>query len=195
VSALLFGDRRQLDSSFLDRIRRAGLSHSLALSGLHLALVAGFGLAAAWAVARIHPAILLILPRRKLALVLALPPVLAYLWLGDYTPSLLRASIMLAAVALHLFAGSRSHPQDCLFAAVAVLTIFSPDCAHNLSLQLSVLAVSGLVLFMPAVSARLAPLREGGVLWKPVHATLSLAAVTCCANIFILPAQGTIFPK
>ena len=195
VSALLFGDRRQLDSAFLDRIRRAGLSHSLALSGLHLALVAGFGLAAAWAVARIHPAILLILPRRKLALVLALPPVLAYLWLGDYTPSLLRASIMLAAVALHLFAGSRSHPQDCLFAAVAVLTIVSPDCAHNLSLQLSVLAVSGLVLFMPGVSARLAPLREGGMLWKPVHATLSLAAVTCCANIFILPAQAYYFSE
>lgn len=195
VAALLFGDRRLLEPAFLDRIRRAGLSHSLALSGLHLALVAGFGLASAWALARIHPAVLLMLPRRKLALLLALPPVLTYLWLGDYTPSLLRASIMLAALTLHLFAGSKSHPQDCLFAAVAVLTIVNPDCAHNLSLQLSVLAVSGLVLFMPAVSARLAPLREGGAIWKPVHAMLSLAAVTCCANIFILPAQVFYFSE
>lgn len=195
VPALLFGDRRLLDPAFLDRIRRAGLSHSLALSGLHLALVAGFGMAAAWALGRIHPAVLLVLPRRKLAMLLALPPVLTYLWLGNYTPSLLRASIMLAALSLHLFAGSRSYPQDCLFAAVAVLTIVNPDSAHNLSLQLSVLAVSGLVLFMPAVSARLAPLREGGAIWKPVHAMLSLAAVTCCANIFILPAQVFYFSE
>lgn len=123
-------------------------------------MVAGFGLVAAWALARIFPSLLLVLPRRKLALLLALPPVLVYLWMGNYTPSLLRASIMLAALSLHLFSGSRSYPQDCLFAAVAVLTIANPDSAHNLSLQLSVLAVSGLVLFMPAVSARLAPLRE-----------------------------------
>lgn len=193
--ALLFGDRRLLDPVFLDRIRKAGLSHSLALSGLHLALVAGFGLAAAWAVARMHPSVLLVLPRRKLGLILGLPPVLAYLWLGDYTPSLLRASLMLAALALHLFSGSRSHPQDCLFAAVAVLTIVSPDCAFDLSLQLSVLAVSGLVLFMPAVSARLATLCEGGVLRKVAHPLLSLAAVTCCANVFILPAQVFYFSE
>lgn len=195
VQALLFGDRRQLDPAFLDRVRRAGLSHSLALSGLHLALVAGSGLAAAWAVGRIRPAALLILPRQKLALILAAPPVLAYLWLGDFTPSLLRASLMLAALALHLFAGSRSHPQDSLFAAVAVLTLSDPGCVHNLSLQLSVLAVGGLVLFMPAASARLAPLRERGPRWKPVHAALSLAAVTCCANVFILPAQVLYFSE
>lgn len=195
VTALLFGDRRRLAPSFLDRIRRAGLSHSLALSGLHLALVAGFGMAAAATLGRIHPAVLLVLPRRKLALLLALPPVVAYLWLGDYTPSLLRASIMLTAVALHLFSGSRSHPQDCLFAAVAVLTIANPDSIHNLSLQLSVLAVGGLVLFMPAVSAGLAPLREGGMVRRSVHATLALAAVTCCANVFILPAQVFYFSE
>ncbi len=195
VPALLFGDRRLLDPAFMDRIRRAGLSHSLALSGLHLAMVAGFGLVAAWALARIFPSLLLVLPRRKLALLLALPPVLVYLWMGNYTPSLLRASIMLAALSLHLFSGSRSYPQDCLFAAVAVLTIANPDSAHNLSLQLSVLAVSGLVLFMPAVSARLAPLREGGVVHKSIHAMLSMAAVTCCANIFILPAQVFYFSE
>jgi len=195
VLALLFGDRRLLEPAFLDRIRRAGLSHSLALSGLHLALVAGFGLAAAWALGLVRPAVLLVLPRQKLALLLALPPVLTYLWLGDFAPSLLRASLMLAALALHLFAGSRSHPQDSLFVAVAVLTLLDPGCAHNLSLQLSVLAVGGLVLFMPVASTLLAPLRDRGALWRPVHSALSLAAVTCCANIFILPAQVLYFSE
>ncbi len=195
VLALLFGDRLLLEPGFMDRIRRAGLSHSLALSGLHLALVASFGFGAAWLMGRFFPGLLLILPRQKLGVILALPLVLLYLWLGDYSPSLLRASLMLFAATFQLLAGTRSHAQDSLFVAVAMLVLFDPTSAHDLSLQLSVLAVVGLVLFMPAVSVMLAPLRERGVFWRPVHALLSLLAVTGCANLFILPVQILYFSE
>ena len=195
VRALLFGDRLLLETGFMDRIRRAGLSHSLALSGLHLALVTSFGLGAARVLSRLCPALLLVLPRRKLALLLALPPVAAYLWLGDFSPSLLRAFIMLAAMALHLFIGSRSHPQDALFTAMAVLAVTDPAAVHDLSLQLSVLAVAGLVLFMPLAATLLASLRERSALWRPVHGLLTLLAATCCANLFILPAQVLYFSE
>jgi competence protein ComEC len=195
VRALLFGDRFLLEPGFMDRIRRAGLSHSLALSGLHLALVASFGLGLARVSSRLYPRLLLVLPRRKLAVLLALPPVITYLWLGDFSPSLLRAFLMLAAVAAHLFIGSRSHPQDSLFAAMAVLVVSDPASVHDLSLQLSVLAVGGLVLFMPAATALLAPLRERGALWRPIHGLLTLLAVTCCANLFILPIQILYFSE
>lgn len=195
VRALLFGDRFLLAADFMDRIRRAGLSHSLALSGLHLALVASFGLGVASVLSRICPGLLLILPRRKLAVLSAFPLVAAYLWLGDFSPSLLRAFVMLTAVSLHLFVGSRSHPQDALFAAIAVLIMADPSSAHDLSLQLSVLAVGGLVLFMPIVAALLAPLRDRGAFWRPIHGLLTLLAVSCCANLFILPAQVLYFSE
>lgn len=195
VRALLFGDRLLLESAFMDRIRRAGLSHSLALSGLHLALVASFGLGAARVLSRVCPSLLLFLPRRKLAALLALPPVVAYLWLGGFPPSLLRAFVMLAAVVLHLFIGARSHPQDALFAAMAVLAIADPAAVHDLSLQLSVLAVAGLVLFMPAAASLLAPLRERSAFWRSIHWLLTPLAVTCCANLFILPAQVLYFSE
>ncbi len=195
VRALLFGDRFLLAPEFLDRVRRAGLSHSLALSGLHLALVASMGVAAAWMAGRVFPGLLLILPRQKLGILLALPLALLYVWLGGFAMSLLRASLMLAVAGFQLLGGSRSHSQDCLFAAVAVLVLIDPGSVHDLSLQLSVLAVTGLVLFMPAASGLIAPLRERGVFWRAVHAMSSLVMVTCCANLFILPAQVLYFSE
>ena len=195
VRALLFGDRFLLDPGFMDRVRRAGLSHSLALSGLHLALVAGLGFGAAWVAGRLFPGLMLCLPRQKLGVLLALPLVLVYLWLGGFSMSLLRAALMLAVAGFQLMTGSRSHSQDCLFAAVAVLVLFDPGAAHDLSLQLSVLAVAGLVLFMPAASALTVPLRERGGVWRGVHALLSLALVTCSANLFILPVQILYFSE
>ena len=65
VRALLFGDRFLLDPGFMDRIRRAGLSHSPALSGLHLALVASFGLGLARVSSRLYPRLLLVLDRKS----------------------------------------------------------------------------------------------------------------------------------
>ena len=195
IRALLFGDRFALDTAFMDRIRRAGLSHSLALSGMHLALVAGFGLVLAGVAGRARPGLFLILPRRKLAVLLGLPPVAAYMWLGGFTPSLLRAAIMLAALTLHLLRGTRSHPQDALFTAVAVLVLPDPAAAHDLGLQLSVLAVAGIVLFMPVLSRPPELLREGGRLRRLLRVLLSTGAATVCANLFILPVQTLYFAE
>jgi competence protein ComEC len=195
IRALLFGDRLLMEPGFMDRIRRSGLAHSLALSGLHLALVAGFGVWAAWAAGRLFPRVLLRVPRQKMAVLLALPAVLAYLWLGGFATSLLRAALMLAALTLHLFRGVRSHPQDTLFAAVAALVLMDSAAAHDLSLQLSVLAVAGIVLFMPLFTGWLAPLDELGPVWRPFRALALLAAVSVCANLFILPVQVLYFSE
>lgn len=195
IRALLFGDRLLLEPGFMDRIRRSGLAHSLALSGLHLALVASFGVWAAWAAGRFFPRVLLRMPRQKMAVLLALPAVLAYLWLGGFATSLLRAALMLAALTLHLFRGVRCHPQDTLFAAVAALVLINPAAAYDLSLQLSVLAVAGIVLFMPLFTAWLGPLDELGPAWRPIRALALLSAVSVCANLFILPAQVLYFSE
>lgn len=193
VRALLFGDRFDLDPAFMERIRRAGLSHSLALSGMHLAFVAGLGMVLAKGGARVRPGLLLVFPRQKLGILLSLPLVLGYMWLGGFTPSLLRAALMLTALALHLLRGVRTHPQDTLFAAVAALVVSNPGMARDVGLQLSVLAVAGIVLFMPHFSGPLEPLRQRGRAGRWAYGLLTMGAVTVCANLFILPVQALYF--
>jgi competence protein ComEC len=195
VMALLFGDRTALDAAFVDRIRRAGLAHSLALSGMHLGMAAGIGFFLAGVAGRLRPGLLLSLPRQKLGILLALPPVAGYLWLGGCTASLTRAAVMLAALALHMFRGTRSLPQDALFAAVALLVLPDPDSVHDVGLRLSVLAVTGIVLFMPPALRRMAGLRRAGTLRRLLHFFLALGAATVCANLFILPAQAMYFSE
>jgi len=192
LRALLFGDRFFLDPIFMERIRRSSLAHSLALSGLHLALVAGFGYVLTWGLGLIRPQMFLSLPRQKLGTLLALPLGFGYLWLGGFAPSLQRAALMLATMAVHQFLGTRRFVQDSLFLAMAVLVILDPRAVHDLSLQLSVLAVVGIILFVPYLSQFLMPLARTWVL-RPLYHALMLAVVSFSANAFLLPILALYF--
>lgn len=192
LRALLFGDRYFLQPDFMERIRRSSLAHSLALSGLHLALVAGFGYALAWGVGLVCPRIFLSLPRQKLGTLLALPLGLGYLWLGGFAPSLQRAALMLGALAIHQLLGTRRFLQDSLLLAIAVLVLLDPKAVHDLSLQLSVLAVLGIVWFAPSVTHLLAHLHRPWFL-RPAHHAAMLGLVSLSANAFLLPILALYF--
>lgn len=193
VRALLFGDRSYLDPLTADRVRRAGLSHSLALSGMHLALAAMLGVCLAWLVVRVHPSLVLHLPRQKLGLLLALPCAGTYLWLGAGTPSLLRAAVMLVVLVWHQLGGTRRYMQDSLLMATLVLVIPDPGAVHDIGLQLSLLAVFGIVCFMPLFQQGLEKMRLPSVFGGVLHVVMTVAALSICANLFILPLQVVYF--
>ena len=100
IPALLFGDRYGLNTPDMERINAAGLTHSLALSGQHLAVVGLGALALTGIVGLLAPGLFLRFPAYSLIGLLSLPLASAYLWLGDAPPSLVRAALMLAIVCL-----------------------------------------------------------------------------------------------
>ncbi len=149
LPALIFGDRYALDSATLDLFTRAGLVHSLALSGQHLVLA---GMAAAvlvWLIIRGKPGLLLRWPRRTLLLIAGLPLAAIYLWIGDAPPSLTRAALMMAAGALFWLGGRPVTLPDTLFFAVFCLLAAWPAALFDVGLQLSVLSVAGIALALP----------------------------------------------
>ncbi|NCC26515.1 MAG: DUF4131 domain-containing protein, partial [Deltaproteobacteria bacterium] len=91
LAALLYGDRSGIGLELLDRFQRASLAHTLALSGLHLGLVASFGFWLALGLGWIRSGIYLLIPRPKLAVIMAAPLVLLYMWLGDFSVTLVRS--------------------------------------------------------------------------------------------------------
>ena len=98
---------------------------------------------------------------------------------------------MLAVMAAHQLSGTRRSLQDSLLWAVCLLVLPEPAAVHDVSLQLSVLAVAGIVLYLPLFS--LSRLREK--IPPPVMFPLTLAAVTVCANLFLLPVQALYFSE
>ena len=153
LAALLFGDRSLLAPETVDVFTRAGLVHSLALSGQHLALAAMVGTVLIFLLSHTFHGLFLVRPRRVLVVSAGIPFALAYLFLGGAPFSLLRASFMMLAAAFFLCLRRSAAPLDALFAAALLLFLFHPLVAFDLSAQLSVLAVSGILLIMPLSAA------------------------------------------
>lgn len=192
LMALVMGDRFLLDRATREDMADASLAHTLALSGLHLGIVAGLGWLAAWIAGHVRPGIHLRLPRPRLAVLLGLPLVLLYLWLGGATPSLLRAAIMYASWGLLLWLGRGRVLLDGLFLALALILAWDPLMAFDLGLQMSAVAVAGMALALPRFFS-LAETLAGSMAQAPGpfrQAVLFLAkssAVTVAANLALLP--------
>ncbi len=189
--ALLMGDRFRVDHAVVDRLRGAGLAHTMALSGLHLGYMAGLGLALAWLAGAVWPGLHLLAPRRKLAVVLALPLALVYLWLGQATPSLTRAALMLAVLAFLLLRDRDRVLLDGLFIAVGLMLAAAPQAVHDLRLQLSALAVLGIGVFLRPL-LDLNPRLPGPGGWL-LTAGWSVLAVSVAANLGVMPVAASVF--
>lgn len=190
--ALFFGDRFLLDPSLVDSIRLASLAHTLALSGLHLGIMAGMGFILAGFLGFIYPRIYLYLPFVKLGILLAAPLCLTYIWMGQAPPTLVRSAIMFASWGLFLFRNNRRVLLDGLFLAAGIITLFDPWSVFDLRLQLSVAAVTGIALILPVLEKW--GKKPGKVFSSKIFRYfLGLAGVTLAANLALLPVQAWTF--
>lgn len=149
VLGLLLGDRSRINLEVTEEFRAAGLAHTLALSGLNVVYVAVIGWALAWALGLVWPRALLRLPRAKLAVLLSLPLIAAYVWVGGGGSSLLRSALMFAFWGLLLFLDRPRALVDGLFFALAAIILPAPLAVFDVSLQMSALAVAGLCFVQP----------------------------------------------
>lgn len=195
VLALALGDRSELDQGLVDLFRRSGLAHSLALSGLHLGMVASCGWLLAWLVGLARPRVFLRLPRQRLAVLLAAPFALAYVWLGGATPSLVRAGLMLACFGWLLLRGRQRVLVDGLSIALALILSVSPQSVHDIRLQFSALAVGGLAWCLPPAWRWLRRLLPGGGWRTPARAALLVLLTSAIANLALLPLTAQAFGR
>lgn len=143
---LLTGTRSEIPALVTEQFQATGATHLLAISGMNLGLITLLctGLAT-WLLSRSTWA-LLHLPTRKIALLLALPPLLGYAAITGLQPPALRALIMV----LVFMAAILSDRQWCSVnnLAIAALLILLPDPASLLgaSFQLSFAATAAIIL-------------------------------------------------
>ncbi len=142
ITALTLGDRSRLDRAVSDLFSQGGVSHVLALSGLHLSIL--FGLYRLLVLNRLR--------RRSLFVALSLVGVLglwAYAFLAGLPLSLVRSAWMFTVMLSAEMLRRGSLPLNNLaFAAIAVLLV-SPQSLFDVGFQLSCLSVLSIVLFLP----------------------------------------------
>lgn len=172
--ALTLGVRDDL-GALRARFAAAGMAHVLALSGLHVGVVA----AAVVALARPFG--------RRWSGLIALAVVVGYVAIVGATPSVVRAAAMLAAVALTRALGVIAAPLEATLALAAIaLLLAQPAWVGDLAFQLSFGSVAGIALLAgpllaaprrvaPGVSAARAALQRAGH-WLLVGLATSAAA-------------------
>lgn len=193
VLGLVTGERFAISRDDLDRVRRASLSHLLAVSGMNLAAVLAMGWAAAWLAGIIWPGVYLRLPRPKLAALIGFPLALGYLWLGRFEPSLMRAGLMFACWGALLLMGRERVLLDGLFAALLLMFVWDPLCVFEVGLQLSAAAVAGLILLVPLARPLFGLFPKRSV-WRLLGVIpLGWMLVTLAAQLAVLPIQFSVF--
>ncbi len=147
--ALILGDQGRITEEMRLAFSRTGTSHLLAISGLHLGMLAGLGFLVAFWVLRRFPWVLLRLDAVKAATLLAAAPVVAYAWIAGGSPSTQRAEIMILAYLLLVLAGRPREVLSALALAALVILAISPLLLFSLSFQLSFISVAALVYVLP----------------------------------------------
>lgn len=170
--ALTVGKRESIPPDLLDAMRDSGLAHLLAISGLHIGLVAGSlylglrRLLACW------PALALRYPIKKWAAVAGWATAFVYLFLAGATIPTQRAFLMVSLVFLAVLLDRSAVSLRLVAWAAAVVLLIAPESLLSASFQMSFAAVVALVSGYEAYGERRArrdaiQLPEGGApLWR-----------------------------
>jgi len=177
--ALLLGTRGEMAPEMIAAVRGAGASHVIALSGMHLGVLALL-------LGKITSQI--VTPRvRRIVVVGAL---FGYVWVAGWIPSLLRA-LILACLVLMAADRDRTVPPAILLGRCVVLTAaIAPQMVWALGFQLSLWALIGLFFLSPRAVELLSevmPAPIAGYIGVTVGPLVATAPVS-------LVVFGTIYP-
>ena len=144
LSALLVGERDKLSPDTRLNFKRIGITHVLALSGIHLAILF-LGL---------DKLLLILRVKKKPRILLSSAFIFLYMMLCGFPVSVQRAGIMLLlSSALFLVSKSRDSLTS-LTVAVFLICLITPYSVYDIALWLSALATFGLILLGEYYSGR-----------------------------------------
>lgn len=134
-AALLLGEQDYLEPGLKNEFKMIGISHILALSGMHLAIIC-LGLGSLLAVFGVN---------KKLRTVIVIIFTLLYMAFTGFSSSVTRSGIMLIVSSL-LYLLSRTHDSvTSLFLSVALICLVEPYAIFDISLWLSAFATLGVL--------------------------------------------------
>ena len=139
--AYLLGDKNELTNVTKEKIQEVGVSHLIAISGMHLVILVGIVIKSLKASSKL------------LKTYFCVAFVLLYVGMIGLTPSLLRATIVIFC---HLFAsyfGRKVSASRILVVVASLSLIINPDNLTNVGWQLSMMAYTGILIFYPMIES------------------------------------------
>ncbi|GGO52081.1 competence protein ComEC [Roseovarius pacificus] len=145
AAAIMTGDRSGIGQDTLEALRVSNLAHLLAISGLHMGLLAGFVFAAFRLGFAAVPVVGLRVPAKKLAALMALPVAAAYLGLSGGSVATERAFVMVAVALLAVMSDRRALSLRAVAVAAVIVLVLRPEALLGPGFQMSFAATTALV--------------------------------------------------
>jgi len=170
MKGLVLGSGDDMNPEVFRQFSALGLTHILAISGLHVAVFLYV----------VHALLRLIrVPReRALLMMAALTPF--YVLMSGASPSVVRAGLMAVIGLLAAYANRLKDGLHLLSASAILMLLWNPSYIHNVGFQLSYLVTAGLILGV-------APVRGLLPNWRKGKALLDLVVVTLVAQFVSFP--------
>ena len=145
ATALIVGERSQIDEPINEALRRSGLAHILAISGLHMALVTLTVIGTVRLILASVPTLALKYPVKKIAGCFGLVSATFYLLLSGANLSTQRAYIMVVVLLLATLMDRRALTMRNVALAALVVLILAPEAVLQPGFQMSFAAAAALI--------------------------------------------------
>jgi len=157
AAAILTGDRSAIPADTQEALRASNLAHLLAISGLHMGLLAGTVLGLLLLLAALLPPRLAArVPARRLAAAGALAAAGFYLALSGGNVATSRAFVMVAVMLGAVMLGRRAVTLRAVALAATILLLWQPEVLGEPGFQMSFAATVALVAVFGALAGRFA---------------------------------------
>ena len=195
LAGIILGAREELSPRLEESFRRAGMAHVLAVSGLHIGLIA-----------------LLLLQlfrlfkiKQDFSWLLILILIFIYLSVIGFKPSALRAALMLSLGAGAFLVKKDKDPLTALALAALIILIVKPLWLFTISFQMSFMAVLSIITLTPFLEEKMSLLpsllkkiisvtlaAQLGILPLTAYYFFEISLMALLANILVLPFLGII---
>ena len=190
--ALLTGDRSGLSATSREAFVRVGIYHMLAISGLHMAMLAAGLHLVVITLLRCWPTLLLTFDHERLAAAISFVPLLLYGFVSGFQPPALRAFIMISLYLFCRWQRQSWHPLTTISLAALLILASQPLELFHPSFQLSFAAVLGIALILPRLSTIIQQEHGGRVrAWVLGSIAVSLAASLATLPLILFHFQRT----
>lgn len=142
LKGILVGDKSDFDDELYKKFSNAGISHIVAVSGLHLSILYSF----------MSLFLGFFSKRRRLNIILSTPLIVLFMSASAFTPSVCRASIMLFVMFLSLLTYREYSAVTSLFISLGILIFISPYSLFSKSLVLSFSATLGIFIYFSYIN-------------------------------------------
>ena len=181
IKSLIVGDKSEFynDTGLYGAFCRAGLMHTVAVSGMHIAFLIGF-----------LQLILGVSPRSSFVCIAL---VWVFVAVSGFSPSAVRAGFMQSVLLTAPLVKRENDPITTLSAALAIILLQNPYAAASVSLQLSFAAMSGIILFGSKLYTAISKCVASKKLLKYLNYPIKILSCSMAVMVFTVPLSALHF--